>query len=201
MLLSPDTAERLVAPVDAAVSAIVASAPASRDAAKGERSVAIALIPPAAPRSVAAQSGGVRAADAARSTPSPVPGVSAAPAAATPTALATSTSGPPSSIADDQAELTALLQRAGRELAEQSLEQPSGHNALDTYRELAARWPDAPPVAQLGRAIALAFWTRGNSAKAAGNWGDALHDLEIVNTLPPVPLGDPPESAGSSGTR
>jgi len=200
VLLSPATAERLVAPVDAAVSAIAASAPVPGDAAKREKSVAVALIPPAAPRSMAAQTRGSEAKDAVQPPPSPLPEASAAPVGAV-TAPGTPSSTPASTAAGDHDELTALLQRTEHELAEQRLEQPAGDNALDTYRQLAARWPHVQPVAHLGRSIALAFWTLGNNAKAAGHWDQALHYLEIVNTLPPIPLGDPPESTGSSGAR
>jgi hypothetical protein len=94
--------------------------------------------------------------------------------------------------------LEPLLQRARGELAAHKLEQPPGDNALDSYRQLRATWPDEKRVAQLGGAIGLAFWSLGNAAQSAGDWNKALHDFEIVNSLPPLPLGSSPSPAASS---
>jgi hypothetical protein len=97
--------------------------------------------------------------------------------------------------------LEPLLQRARGELAAHKLEQPPGDNALDSYRHLRAQWPDEKRVAQLGGAIGLAFWSLGNAAQSAGDWNKALHDFEIVNSLPPLPLGSSPPPAAASAAQ
>ncbi|HZB93215.1 MAG TPA: hypothetical protein VE397_17345, partial [Stellaceae bacterium] len=91
--------------------------------------------------------------------------------------------------ASGDSDLETLLQRAQGELAAQKLEQPRGDNALELYRQLKAKWPEDKRVAALGGAIDLTFWSRGNAAQSAGDWGKALHYFEIVNSLPPLPLG------------
>jgi hypothetical protein len=103
--------------------------------------------------------------------------------------------------ASGDGELETLLQRAQGELAERKLEEPPGDNALDSYRRLKAKWPEEKRVAQLGSAIGLAFWSLGNAAQSAGDWSKALHDLEIVNSLPPLPLGSPVSAVAESAAR
>lgn len=95
-------------------------------------------------------------------------------------------------------DLEALLQRARGELAAQNLEQPSGDNALGSYRQLKAKWPEDKRVAELGGAIGAVFWSRANAARSAGNWGEALHYFELVNALPPLALGSSPPRAAAS---
>jgi hypothetical protein len=97
--------------------------------------------------------------------------------------------------------LEPLLQRARGELAAHKLEQPPGDNALDSYRQLKVKWPDEKRVAQLGGAIGLAFWSLGNAAQSAGDWNKALHYFEIVNSLPPLPLGSLPPPAAASAAQ
>jgi hypothetical protein len=89
----------------------------------------------------------------------------------------------------DNGELETLLQRARRELAERKLEQPPGDNALDSYRQLRAKWPEEKRVAQLGGDVGMAFWSLGKAAQSTGDWNEALHFFKIVNSLPPLPLG------------
>jgi hypothetical protein len=98
-------------------------------------------------------------------------------------------------------ELGPLLQRARGELAAHKLEQPPGDNALDSYRQLRAKWPDEKRVAQFGGTIGLAFWSLGNAAQSAGDWKKALHYFEIVNSLPPLPLGSLPAPAAASAAQ
>jgi hypothetical protein len=96
---------------------------------------------------------------------------------------------PAPSATSGNTELETLLQRAEGELAAHKLEQPTGDNALDSYHQLRVKWPEEKRVAQLGGAIGLAFWSIGNAAQSAGDWNKALHYFEIVNSLPPLPLG------------
>jgi hypothetical protein len=63
------------------------------------------------------------------------------------------------------------------------------------------KWPDEKRVAQLGGAIGLAFWSLGNAAQSAGDWNKALHYFEIVNSLPPLPLGSLPPPAAASAAQ
>jgi hypothetical protein len=89
----------------------------------------------------------------------------------------------------DNGALETLLQRARGELAERKLEQPPGDNALDSYRQLRAKWPEEKRVAQLGGDVGMAFWSLGKAAQSTGDWNEALHFFKIVNSLPPLPLG------------
>jgi hypothetical protein len=98
-------------------------------------------------------------------------------------------------------ELETLLQRAEGELAAHKLEQPPGDNALDSYRQLRAKWPAEKRVAQLGGGIGLAFWSLGNAAQSAGDWNKALHYFQIVNSLPPLPLGSLPAPTAASAAQ
>jgi hypothetical protein len=98
-------------------------------------------------------------------------------------------------------ELDTLLQRAQGELAKRKLERPPGDNALDSYRQLKAKWPEEKRVAQLGGAIGFAFWSLGKDAQSTGDWNKALHYFEIVNSLPPLPLGSSPPPATDSAAR
>jgi hypothetical protein len=97
--------------------------------------------------------------------------------------------------------LETLLQRAQGELAERKLEQPPGDNALDSYHQLRAKWPEDKRVAQLGGAIGLALWSLGKAAQSTGDWNTALHYFEIVNSLPPLPLGSSPPQAAESAVQ
>jgi hypothetical protein len=99
------------------------------------------------------------------------------------------------------AALETLLQRAQGELAERQLERPPGDNALDSYRQLRAKWPEDKRVAQLGGAVGLAFWSLGKAAQSTGDWNTALHYFEIVNSLPPLPLGSSPPPATDSAAQ
>jgi hypothetical protein len=98
-------------------------------------------------------------------------------------------------------ELETLLQRARGELAERKLEQPPGDNALDSYRQLKAKWPEQKRVAQLGDAIGLAFWSLGRAAQSTGDWNEALHYFKIVNSLPPLPLGSSAPDAADAAAQ
>ena len=183
---SPATAARVGAPGRAAVSAITSAATALSDRTKVRQSSAVTVPVPAAPTSVAAQTRLPEASAAAQSG-STLPDEALAPSGAAADAPARSASGTASAAADDPRGLAALLARAARELAERKLEQPADDNALASYRQLAARWPQEKRVAQLGGEIGLAFWSLGQEAQRSGRWREALHYLEIVNTLPPVP--------------
>jgi hypothetical protein len=97
--------------------------------------------------------------------------------------------------ADNNTALETLLRRAQGELVERQLERPPGDNALDSYRQLRAKWPEDKRVAQFGGAIGLAFWSLGKAAQTTGDWNTALHYFEIVNSLPPLPLGSSPPPA------
>jgi hypothetical protein len=98
-------------------------------------------------------------------------------------------------------ELETLLQRARGELAERKLEQPTGDNVLDSYRQLTAKWPEEKRVAQLGGAIGMAFWSLGKAAQSTGDWNEALHYFKIVNSLPPLPLGSSAPDAADAAAQ
>lgn len=183
--LSPATAARIGAPGRAAVSAIVSAATALRDRTRVKETSAVTVPLPAAPRSVAARSRAPEASAAAQSGSS-LPAEALAQAGAAAKAQAPPTSRNATTAVDDPRAL-ALLQRAERELVERKLEQPTDDNALASYRELAASWPQEKRVAQLGGEIGLAIWSLGQEAQRSGDWREALHYWEIVNTLPPVP--------------
>jgi hypothetical protein len=116
---------------------------------------------------------------------SPSPAV--APSPATPVASVARPSG-----AADQAvtsgEVAGLVDQLERQLAQGHREQPLGDNALETYRKIGAIAPHAAVTTQLGQRLSASFWTRASQATAARRWDEALHDYQVLNTLPPVPL-------------
>jgi hypothetical protein len=89
-------------------------------------------------------------------------------------------------------DLSAMMDRLRRQIAEDRLDQPQGDNALDTYRQIAARSPD--DAARAGQPLSAAFWLKAESARAAAHWDEALHYLNVLKTLPsalPTPNADP----------
>jgi hypothetical protein len=92
---------------------------------------------------------------------------------------------PPASAAT--ADPSALVATFERQLAAGRLDQPNVDNALETYRQIAAIAPEDPATTRLGERLAAAFWTRGNEARAAKRWDDALHDFAQLKALPPIP--------------
>jgi hypothetical protein len=111
-----------------------------------------------------------------------------------PIAAATSLPARPEGTSDgatDRAALRRLLDEAEREIEDQRLDQPEGENVLDTFRALAAKWPDSAEVALLRdrlRSIFLSLWVK---AIAAGQWEKRAHYLAVAESLggniPPVP--------------
>ena len=193
VLLTPDTAERLVMPIRYVVSAIGPAAAVlgrmgwqresgGMGAPSPSRSASLVPIPPL---------------EATLDTKAKLSRMTETAAVLPPAAESKAPKDSiPTPAAASDAELSALLQKAKRELAERKLEQPPLDNALESYRLLSSRWPREKGVTELGGAIGLAFWTMGNEAKAAGNWQQALHYFELVNTLPPLPLiSVPPEES------
>lgn len=83
--------------------------------------------------------------------------------------------------------LASLVKRARRQIAYHQLEQPPGDNALETYQDIVAVAPQHPAAAYVGESLSAAFWSLAMDAKAAEHWDDAVHDLEILQSLPPVP--------------
>ena len=89
-------------------------------------------------------------------------------------------------------DLSAMMDRLRRQIAEDRLDQPQGDNALDTYRQIAARSPD--DAARAGQPLRAAFWLKAESARAAAHWDEALHYLNALKTLPsalPTSNADP----------
>ncbi len=84
-------------------------------------------------------------------------------------------------------DISALTAMFERQLAAGRLDQPDIDNALETYRQIAAVAPQDPATTRLGERLAAAFWTRGNEARAAKRWDDALHDFALLKALPPIP--------------
>jgi hypothetical protein len=93
----------------------------------------------------------------------------------------------PESVTESQ-ELTKLRQQGNHQLGDGRLEQPTGDNALETYRQLVAIAPHAAATGELGDRLSVKFWTLAIQARAAEKWDDALHYFDILKTLPAVPL-------------
>lgn len=89
-------------------------------------------------------------------------------------------------------DLSAMMDRLRRQITEDRLDQPQGDNALDTYRQIAARSPN--DAARAGQPLSAAFWLKAESARAAAHWDEALHYLNVLKTLPsaiPAANADP----------
>jgi tetratricopeptide (TPR) repeat protein len=84
-------------------------------------------------------------------------------------------------------DISALTAMFERQLAAGRLDQPSIDNALETYRQIAAAAPQDPATTRLGERLAAALWARGNEARAAKRWDNALHDFALLKALPPIP--------------
>lgn len=96
--------------------------------------------------------------------------------------------------------LSAMMDRLGRQIAARHLDQPESDNALDTYRQIAAQWPD--DAARAGQPLRAAFWLQAENARAAAHWAEALHYLNILKTLPPAlpASGAGRDGAGAAGS-
>lgn len=106
----------------------------------------------------------------------------------------------PAPAAAGVTERSSMMHRLERQIAQRRLDRPDGDNALDTYRRIAAQWPDDAPAA--GRSLSAALWFSAEDARAAARWDEALHDLEMLKTLPaalPLSAGAPGE-AGATGS-
>jgi hypothetical protein len=98
-------------------------------------------------------------------------------------------------------DLSTLVDKAGRQIAEGRLETPAGDNALETYRRIALRSPASLETRSVGEHLSLAFWSLGAAATQRGDWAEATRYFDITKTLPvprtaPVATGLPsPEHA------
>jgi TPR repeat protein len=107
-------------------------------------------------------------------------------------------------------DLSALIDKAERQIAEHRLETPLGDNALETYRRIAARSPGSLEMLTVGEHLSLALWSLGAAAMQRGDWAEATRYFDIIKTLPvprsapastgtpspePAPDGDKPHAA------
>jgi hypothetical protein len=83
----------------------------------------------------------------------------------------------------ERAGLLALFEDAERQIAEQRLDQPEGDNALETFREVIARWPDDARVAQLRQRLREEFLLLWSNAIAAEKQDERQQYFEIVESL------------------
>jgi hypothetical protein len=95
---------------------------------------------------------------------------------------ATGASGAPSS------QLSKLFELAIRQIAEGRLDSPTGDNALETYRQVAALSPEERATTELGTTLSVALWRLANNAKEAELWDESLRYFARLRELPPVPL-------------
>jgi hypothetical protein len=83
--------------------------------------------------------------------------------------------------------LPSLAEQVARQITVGQLEAPAEDNALETYRRMVAVSAQHPGTVLAGERLSAAFWSRAMDAKKTQHWDDALHYLDILDTLPLLP--------------
>jgi TPR repeat protein len=74
----------------------------------------------------------------------------------------------------------ALISRAQSQLAAGHIADPTGDNAVETYRQLVAMGSEAAQASELVEQIRLALWASARNALKAGKWDEARRFYELA---------------------
>ena len=86
----------------------------------------------------------------------------------------------PMAQAEQRSPVLALISRAQSQLDASQIADPTGDNAVETYRQLFAMDPEAAQASELLEQIRLALWARARNALRAGNWEEARRFYELA---------------------
>jgi len=86
----------------------------------------------------------------------------------------------PTAPAEQRSPVLALISRAQSQLEAGHIADPTGDNAVETYRQLFAMGPEAAYARELLEQIRLALWASARSALRAGKWEEARRFYELA---------------------
>src|SRR5258708_38578492 len=79
----------------------------------------------------------------------------------------------PTAQAEQRSPVPALISRAQSQLEAGHIADPTGDNAVETYRQLFAMGPGPAQASELLEQIRLALWASARNALRAGKWEEA----------------------------
>jgi general secretion pathway protein A len=86
----------------------------------------------------------------------------------------------PMAQAEQRSPVQALISRAQSQLEAGHVANPTGDNAVETYRQLFAMGPEAAQASELLEQIRLALWASARNALRAGKWEEARRFYELA---------------------